>query len=246
MSYLSTCLADSPAAFWLLNETTGTSATDSSGHSKTGTYTGTHTLGVTGPPGAGMGGNLAVSLNGGYVYNSSMSSAASESLECWFQTSTVLGGGITEIGDTVFVIYMLNNGKVSVGIWDGTTANVATSTSAYNDGNWHYAAATYNSGTTTMTLYINGSSVASLGTVSTIAGGDASWYAGNGGNTASNWPGTSSNTQIVGNVADAAYYVSALTSTQITNHWNASSAGGAVVPGTVKTVQQAIKRASLW
>jgi len=42
-----------PAAWWKLDETSGSSAADSSGHGHTGTYQGSPTLGVAGPfPGA--------------------------------------------------------------------------------------------------------------------------------------------------------------------------------------------------
>ena len=54
MSYLATCLADSPSLLWLLNDTTGTTAADSSGNGHTGTYTvvgaGSYTLNETNAP----------------------------------------------------------------------------------------------------------------------------------------------------------------------------------------------------
>ena len=48
MTYESVCLADSPEIFWLLNETSGTTAADASGHSLSGTYTNTYALGAAG------------------------------------------------------------------------------------------------------------------------------------------------------------------------------------------------------
>ena len=47
MSYTSTITADSPLMFWELNETSGTTAADSSGNGKTGTYAGGYTQGST-------------------------------------------------------------------------------------------------------------------------------------------------------------------------------------------------------
>jgi len=48
LSYNATVLADSPAGFWQLNETSGTTAADSSGNSRDGTYIGSPTLTTTG------------------------------------------------------------------------------------------------------------------------------------------------------------------------------------------------------
>ncbi|MBI2606974.1 MAG: LamG domain-containing protein, partial [Deltaproteobacteria bacterium] len=47
-SYSQAVLADNPVGYWRLNETSGTSASDSSGNAQTGTYTNSPTLGQTG------------------------------------------------------------------------------------------------------------------------------------------------------------------------------------------------------
>jgi len=46
--YASEVLADSPTAYWRLDETSGSTAADSSGNGNTGTYTGSPSLGATG------------------------------------------------------------------------------------------------------------------------------------------------------------------------------------------------------
>lgn len=48
MTYSATVLADTPKAYYRLDEVAGTTAADSSGNGFNGTYTGTYTLGVTG------------------------------------------------------------------------------------------------------------------------------------------------------------------------------------------------------
>lgn len=46
--YFETITAAGPEGYWRLGEASGTSAADASGHTHTGTYTGTVTLGVPG------------------------------------------------------------------------------------------------------------------------------------------------------------------------------------------------------
>lgn len=46
--YSGEVLADSPLAYWRLGEASGTTMADSSGNGRTGTYSGTYTLGATG------------------------------------------------------------------------------------------------------------------------------------------------------------------------------------------------------
>jgi Concanavalin A-like lectin/glucanases superfamily len=87
--YNDAVLADSPIAFWPLNETTGTVATDATGHGHDGTYTGTFTLGQT-----GIGdGDTAVLFNGSSGYVAVSDHAALRpgygawSLEAWMKTT---------------------------------------------------------------------------------------------------------------------------------------------------------------
>lgn len=56
-------LAESPVAYWLLDDSSGTSAPDETGNGHTGTYTGTYSLASKGGPDS----NSYVDLNGGYV-----------------------------------------------------------------------------------------------------------------------------------------------------------------------------------
>ena len=60
--YSGEVLADSPRAYWRLGEASGTSAADSSGNNRTGTYLNTPTLSQTGALTADT--NTAVAFNG--------------------------------------------------------------------------------------------------------------------------------------------------------------------------------------
>jgi len=98
-SYSQTVLADKPVAFWMLNETSGTVAADSSGNGYNGTYTGGFTLGQPGIPAGGNG----VKFDGstGYVVAPLVTTAtASATLEAWvnFDNQSALHGPFVELG----------------------------------------------------------------------------------------------------------------------------------------------------
>ena len=228
MSYESVVLADSPTLLWLLQETSGTTAADATGNGNPGTYTGGYTQGAAGP--AGVAAN-AVTLDGstGYInYPGSGHSTPSITTECWFKTTTSGGGGIMVGAGTNFVVYMTDDGKVNFGTWSGSATVVCTSGSAYNDGNWHYLAATYDNSTFAQELYIDGVPVANTsGNTSGVGyvSGSGVWEAGNGVNTVTNWPGTSTSEFLAGTFCAAAVYPAALTGIQVIDHY---VAGGGV------------------
>ena len=62
-AYEAAVLADAPLGFWRFNETSGTTAADTSGNNHGGTYVGSPVLGGPGPISAESP-NTAVSLNG--------------------------------------------------------------------------------------------------------------------------------------------------------------------------------------
>ena len=101
MSYSSEVLTDSPLLYWRFEETSGTSAADSSGNGKTGTYVSSPTLGATGLISDGV----AVGLNGSgqYVYGPASETTTSTtqfSAEAWFKTtsSSAMLVGMRQIG----------------------------------------------------------------------------------------------------------------------------------------------------
>jgi len=89
MSYDSEVLADSPYLFWKLDDASGTTAVDSSGNGRSGTYTGTFALAA--PPvvsGVACAVNLNPSTNNGYV-GATLASFAPTALtvEAWIATT---------------------------------------------------------------------------------------------------------------------------------------------------------------
>lgn len=94
----------------------------------------------------------------------------------WFKTTTgdttgthtlmivgVNGGGLSRSG-----LFLNSSGQLLCygRAGDGESAQVKTSTNTYDDGNWHHAAAVTDYAADTITLYVDGGSVAASGTIS--------------------------------------------------------------------------------
>ena len=92
--------ADSPALWYPLNDTAGTTAHDYSATPHNGIYQGGVTLGAAGPTTCGT----AATFNGstGYVSNANtITSPATFSIEVWFKATTTAGGMIVGFGNAV-------------------------------------------------------------------------------------------------------------------------------------------------
>jgi hypothetical protein len=225
-TYLSTILADSPLAAWLLQETSGTTAADSSGNSRNATYYNSPTLNQSGPGGIAKSVLLATASSQ-YALSSKIAAfaiapSANWTMEAWFKTSTTPGYAysLISVNDDIGAgaatqtgwIYVDATGKVS-----GQSALTSygyltiTSSSTYNNGAWHYAALTAASGGD-MTLYVDGASVASTSTARRTT-------------TQNNDVGIgffqNSYNYTNGNLAGVAFYGSCLSATRITAHYNA-------------------------
>lgn len=230
-SYDSVILADSPSYFWELAESSGTTATDSA-DSNAGTYQGTVTLGQT-----GIGdGQTAVLLDGSTGYISTTTNIASPgpqppfSLEIWFKVTNGYssGGGLfafnanqtgTNAASQDRQVWLRNDGTLTFGVYPGSVVQVS-STSSYNDGNWHYVVARMNA-SNNMALYVDGASVASNSNTGAPVGYSGWWRIGELPNN-SGWGGNPSSAFLAGTIAKAAIYPAALTSTQISNHYAAA------------------------
>jgi hypothetical protein len=225
MTYEAAVLGDSPVLLWMLDETFGTIAADATGNGNDGTYSqsapGGLTLGAPGPTGVSA---FAVSLDetsSGYVFDTAetIPAPASWSHETWFQTASADGGGLHLWSSSV--VYMSDDGTVTFGIYDGSGIESCTTASAYNDGDWHHAAAAYDSTAGTITLYIDGAQAATT-TCPTGISGSNDVYIGNGVNIAGGWPGTQDSNFLTGQLCAAAAYDYALSAGQVTAHYDAA------------------------
>jgi len=143
-------------AVYHLNDT-GSTAVDSTGNHD-GTYRGTMPNSVTGKLGDGQEtGGSGDEMDAGNAWN--FSSNAAFTYTCWLNPNTVGAPfpGQYVVGDSSGrrSLNYLDNGKVSILGWNGTTQQVAGSTSL-STGTWHYVGIT-NDGSTG-TVYIDGSS----------------------------------------------------------------------------------------
>jgi signal peptidase I len=172
-----------PYLYWKLDDNAGTTAADSSGNGRTGTYNSTFTKHVTGatPDDAT---NFAVTqtnaaaraANTSCVYTAGAGMAVPGPMTysdvIWFKTTSTTGGKLIGLENTQTgvsdssgpggqydrMLYMDANGEVWFGVWTGA-ATAIHSAAGLNDGAWHMAASTM-SPTTGMTLYIDGNVVA--------------------------------------------------------------------------------------
>lgn len=169
-----------PYLYWKLDDTTGTTAADSSGNARTGTYNSTWTKSQVGalvdqsPNLAATETNAAApAANTSCVYTTSTTGMATPgpmtySEVIWFKTTSTTGGKLiglennrTGVSDSASaggqydrMMYMDPTGEIWFGVYDNTEI-VAHSQAGLNDGKWHMAAATMST-TAGMSLYIDG------------------------------------------------------------------------------------------
>lgn len=237
MSYDSVILGDSPTYYWETNETSGTNAADSA-DSNTGTYRGTVTLAQAGPAGLG---NATVLLDGSTGFISTATQLTNPqgplSIEFWFKMSGSTSGplfgflnaqlmtGGTSLDRHIYI--GSTDKKVYWGIF--TTVVVTVNSSAtVNDGNWHHVVATLASNNN-MGLYLDTVSASNSNT-NAATNYNGWWHLGGDQESAvTGWPQGVSNNFFSGNVAKFAIYSSVLSSTQVTNHYNAGLASSSTV-----------------
>jgi hypothetical protein len=223
LSYDSTILADSPVLFWKLNETSGTVATDASGNSYNGTYTGSYTQAVTGIGDGETGVNFTGGGINGPAGNPNLG-AGNMSVELWFNASTL--GSYAALWDSgtsnsarAYSIQV--NGGSSTGVWlafgkpGGGGAQVALSSGITTTNLYHIVATSTGS---TAIIYLNGASV-----LTTSAAG-VFGVANLGADSCALFQNPSGGAAIPqGMAAKFAIYNTVLTPTQVTAHYNAAA-----------------------
>lgn len=173
--------------------------------------------------GSGTGYSSFTGNSSGRVSSSVQDAGPAEfSAELWFNSSTSSGGKLIGFGSARTNlsgsydrhIYMRNNGRLSFGVYPGT-AQVITSPSSYNDGQWHHVVATLsNDG---MKLYVDGQQVATDPTTTSGQAFNGYWRIG--GDNMSGWPGSPSSNWFSGSLDEVAIYPHALDETQVATHY---------------------------
>lgn len=235
MSYSSEVLADSPLAYWKLDETSGTSAADSSGNSRTATY-GSATSGGTSLLGDGSGQSTTLneSTGAGYLTLASASwmNVSSITVSCLVKITSANDGSNGDAivsrlsGNFDWVILRDQTGHFEASVWNnvGTRYN-AISSSVATSGTIYHVAFTWNG--SNLILYVNGTAVATTavsGTVATLAAPlEIGRYS------------SASVTVPSGNIDEVAIFGSALSAARIAAHSTAAFSTG-VVDATVNAV----------
>ncbi|PZQ87802.1 MAG: hypothetical protein DI534_13570 [Leifsonia xyli] len=143
------------------------------------------------------------------------------SVEAWFKTNTTRGGKILGYGSSATgnssnydrQLYMLNNGRVSFGVYNGATTAITT-TSALNNNQWHHIVGTQ--GADGLKLYVDGVLQASNASATTAQAFTGYWRIG--GDNIGGWPNQPSNSYFVGSIDDVAVYPTALTAGTVAAH----------------------------
>lgn len=234
VSYKNIILADNPIGFWMLDETSGSTAVDSSTQSRNATFLNSPTLNQSGPSAAiskSVAFNAA-SSQGAYtaaVSTYAIAPSANWSIEGWFKSNasdidmaalTIHPGyGASSSGNEQILTgnFFANvTGNLVIGQSAGTSSNyINLSGSGKRDNAWHYFAVTSASGGN-LTLYIDGTSVGSSSTSRRSSTQNNSVGLG------MYWNASGSpQTFFTGNLAACAVYNTTLSSTQVTNHYNA-------------------------
>ncbi|HEX8974295.1 MAG TPA: LamG-like jellyroll fold domain-containing protein, partial [Patescibacteria group bacterium] len=216
----------SPKMLMRFEDSTGTIAngavlSDSSGNGYNGTVASTGTLAyASGKVGQSASFDGTNNVTNSAFYNNPLYSFT---LGGWFKTTNaaVGGGTIATLGSSTSggggSSIGLASGNVSAKIAQNSTVLATiTSTATFNDGNWHYAAVSFNNQTLTGTLYVDGNSVGT-GTITTPLSTSMSVYrVGAGLGTAFG--------AFIGNLDEVSIYDRALSQSEITNLYNSGTA----------------------
>ncbi len=238
-AYSTAVLANSPSFYYPMNESSGTTICDASGHSLNGTYAGSGvSYGVAGPL-LSDSGQTAVAGNGtsgvlGTGGDSPITGNSDFTLEGWYrrvgttqsQILVAIGNGYGNMaglatwddvscggladGSTTPSMVGLDEAGVS-NCWDTSTVGVNLF-----DGNWHYLAVTYDATSGSVIAYVDGQSLgAQTLTASPFSFASAPAFIGN-------WLDTSVNQPFIGDAAQIAMYPSTLSASAISSHYAAA------------------------
>jgi RHS repeat-associated protein len=253
-SYSSTVLADSPVAYWHLDESSGSNMADARGVDS-GTYQGGYTLAQPAliQPAAGT----SVTLNGSTGYGTAASLTAlqgdnTRSIELWFQTSSATAQSLFDAGAAIGNSNQMFSLIVTPQGWVGNNPPAGISTPGLylalwgqdiyfpglylEDGKRHHVVLELSGNN--VWLYVDGTTpggyFTNTGGADTFAGSWSNRYLSQQPISLTTTPNTASNPILIGNgrygppsfngkLDEVAVYATALSSTQVQNHWQAGN-----------------------
>ena len=221
-----------PVVYYRLNEAAGTVAKDSGADALTGSYVGNLTRQVAGALAENP--DAAVALDGvnlGFVVSPQVATAPSAfSVGTWFKTTSKTGGRLIGYSSansgtsatTDRLLFAQNDGRVVFGVLDAAGVEQrATSTTAYNDGRWHYVVGTVEPAQG-MKLYVDGAAVAGNGAATAARNYAGYWRVGSD----RVWSGSSSKT-LAGSLDEAVVFSQPLTAAQVATQYALGSSAPA-------------------
>ena len=248
-SYASAILGNGPSFYYRLDESSGSTMADSSGNGRNGTYGSGFTYGIAGALSGDS--DTAVEPNGHLVGTETATAgepigASAVTLEGWVRTTstsqqTLLSYGGTGSGQSLSLMTSTAQtyGDGDFGVVTNGGSYWFTPSRPVDDGNWHLLDVTYNG--STVTGYMDGVAVGTAYTsvtLSTTAGsidvGGLVWCS------CDNVQGSTSG------LDEVALYPSALTGTQVVNHFAASGDTVPTAPGSVAATSGANQATVTW
>jgi hypothetical protein len=213
-AYATEVLADSPYLYWRLNDTSGTTAQDTTANNRDGTYAGTFTLAQPGPV------DLAVDVDGS---TGRVGSGVAPFLNA--NAWTYEGFAWRDTDGTIDVLFggeaagcpRLHLAASNV-IWDpninAAGGDVTWGAAWPGTAQWVHWALVFNPGADTVALYINGALVSSQACAEDFFGSPGVFVLGAAGGTLAN--------HFDGKFAEVAVYASALSGARIAAHYAAA------------------------
>jgi hypothetical protein len=151
--------------------------------------------------------------------------SANLTLSAWFKvaSSYASGGGIISFqntqgnatpADTDRKVWMDDSGHICAGEYNGSAEEIACSTTTFNNAAWHYVAASFSS-SSGLTVYVDGTSVATNASATTGQNYAGYWDIGYTYYTGSNWAPEPASKYLAGSLAEVAVFPSALSSSAV-------------------------------
>ncbi|MFB4354656.1 PKD domain-containing protein [Microbacterium sp. LS_15] len=222
-SYDDAVLTSAPVDYWPLNENSGAAGFDWSGGNDL--VVANATRGTTGPVGTATATTFSGSSNSGARTANSIQGPQTFTAEAWFKTSSTSGGKIVGFGNAATGnsgsydrhVYLDNSGRVTFGVYPGTTRTITTGT-GFNDNQWHHVVASLSPAG--QVLYVDGVKIGERS--DTTSAQDYTGYWRIGGDNFGSWPNVGSSGYLNGSISNVAIYDRALTRKEIDAHWVAS------------------------
>ena len=214
---------DGASNYWRLDDpSTGSAVTDWAGSTDLVRASGLG-LGASGAIGSDKAASVNATINASAASNTGFVRAPQTfSTEAWFRTGSTTGGQVVGFGDVPTgtsyrhdrQVSLNAAGKIVYYIDQNGTSRTLTTSASYNNNAWHHVVATLSGAG--MVLYVDGAKVASSSSVTYGRSYGGFWRIG-----ADKLPGSATG-YLSGTIDDVAVYPTALSATQVKDHWTAS------------------------